>query len=50
MRWLPSQWLRWHRRRRLRDQELRRYDATMARLEGKVRIGRKLSRDEMNER
>ena len=31
-------------------QGLHRYDAVMAQLRGKVRVGRKLTRDEMNER
>lgn len=31
-------------------QRLHRYDAVMAQLRGKVRVGRKLTRDEMNER
>ena len=31
-------------------QRLDRYDAVMARVRGKVRVGRKLTRDEMNER
>lgn len=32
------------------DQGLQHYDAVMAQLRGRVRVGRKLSRDEMNER
>lgn len=33
-----------------RDGRLQRYDEVMAQLSGKVRLGRKLSRDELNER
>ena len=32
------------------EQRLQRYEAVMAQLRGKVRVGRKLTRDEMNER
>jgi hypothetical protein len=31
-------------------EQLRRYDKTIAKLRGKLRVGRKLTRDEMNER
>lgn len=33
-----------------RENRMQRYDEVMALLHGKVRIGRKLSRDELNER
>jgi cbb3-type cytochrome oxidase cytochrome c subunit len=41
------EWLAAYARERSRLQQ---YDAVVAELKGKVRIGRKLSRDEMNER
>ena len=41
------QWLEDYARQRSRMQQ---YDAVVAELRGKVRVGRKLSRDEMNER
>lgn len=41
------QWLEDYARQRSRMQQ---YDAAVAELRGKVRVGRKLSRDEMNER
>ncbi len=33
-----------------REERVTRYDQTIAALRGKVRVGRKLTRDEMNER
>lgn len=33
-----------------REARLQRYDEVLARVKGKVRVGRKLTRDEMNER
>jgi len=33
-----------------KQEQLRRYDQTIAELRGKLRVGRKLTRDEMNER
>lgn len=33
-----------------REARLRRYDEVLAKVKGKVRVGRKLTRDEMNER
>lgn len=41
------EWLATYARERDRIQK---YDAVIAELKGKVRVGRKLSRDEMNER
>ena len=41
------QWLATYARSR---SQIRRYDAVVAELKGKVRVGRKLTRDEMNER
>lgn len=41
------EWLAMYARERSRIQQ---YDAVVAELKGKVRVGRKLSRDEMNER
>ncbi len=32
------------------EERMRRYDELIAELQGKVRVGRKLTRDEMNER
>lgn len=32
------------------DTRMQHYDATMARLRGRLKVGRKLTRDEMNER
>jgi hypothetical protein len=40
-------WLAVYARERSR---IRKYDAVVAELKGKVRVGRKLTRDEMNER
>ena len=41
------EWLAVYARERSR---IRKYDAVIAELKGKVRVGRKLTRDEMNER
>lgn len=41
------EWLKEYARKRSR---MRQYDAVVAELRGKVRVGRKLSRDETNER
>jgi len=41
------QWLENYARQ---DDRMRRYDEVVSRLCGKVRVGRKLTRDEMNER
>ena len=40
-------WLEFYARR---DVRMQRYDEVLARVKGNVRVGRKLTRDEMNER
>lgn len=47
---LNEQFRRWLEAYAQPEQRLQRYDAVMAQLRGKVRVGRKLTRDEMNER
>ena len=47
---LNEQFRRWLEEYAQPEQRLQRYDAVMAQLRGKVRVGRKLTRDEMNER
>jgi hypothetical protein len=47
---LNDQFRRWLEEYARRDARLQQFDALMERLQGKVRVGRKLSRDEMNER
>ena len=47
---LNEQFRRWLADYAQRQERLQRYDEVMAKLRGKVRVGRKLSRDEMNER
>lgn len=47
---LNDQFRRWLADYAQSEQRLRRYDAVMDQLRGKVRVGRKLTRDEMNER
>ena len=47
---LNQQFRRWLEEYAQPEQRLQRYDAVMAQLRGKVRVGRKLTRDEMNER
>lgn len=47
---LDAEFRRWLEAYARQDERLRRYDETMAALRGKLRVGRKLSREEMNER
>lgn len=47
---LNEQFRRWLASYTQRDERLMRYDALMADLRGSVTVGRKLSRDEMNQR
>lgn len=47
---LNDQFRRWLADYAQSEQRLQRYDAVMDQLRGKVRVGRKLTRDEMNER
>lgn len=47
---LNEQFRRWLASYTQRDERLTRYDALMADLRGSVTVGRKLSRDEMNQR
>lgn len=47
---LNEQFRRWLETYAQREARLQRYDEVLARVKGKVRVGRKLTRDEMNER
>ncbi len=47
---LNEQFRRWLEDYAQPEQRLQRYEAVMAQLRGKVRVGRKLTREEMNER
>ena len=47
---LNAEFRRWLEGYARREDRMRRYDETVSRLCGKVRVGRKLTRDEMNER
>lgn len=47
---LNEEFRRWLAQYAAPDQGLQHYDAVMAQLRGRVQVGRKLSRDEMNER
>jgi hypothetical protein len=47
---LNEQFRRWLAAYAHTQDRLQRYDAAMATLRGKVKVGRKLTRDEMNER
>jgi hypothetical protein len=47
---LNEEFRRWLAHYAAADDGLHHYDAVMAQLRGRVRVGRKLSRDEMNER
>lgn len=47
---LNEQFRRWLETYAQREAHLQRYDEVLARVKGKVRVGRKLTRDEMNER
>ncbi len=47
---LNDQFRRWLADYAQSEQRVRRYDAVIEQLRGKVRVGRKLTRDEMNER
>jgi len=47
---LNEEFRRWLAEYARRRQTLERYEAVMADLRGKVRVGRKLTREEMNER
>ena len=47
---LNEQFRRWLEEYAQPEQRLQRYDAVMAELRAKVRVGRKLTREEMNER
>lgn len=47
---LNEEFRRWLERYAAPDHGLQHYDAVMAQLRGRVKVGRKLSRDEMNER
>lgn len=47
---LNDQFRRWLADYAQSEQRLQRYDAVMDQLRGKMRVGRKLTRDEMNER
>jgi hypothetical protein len=47
---LNEQFRNWLEEYAQQKQRMRRYDAVVAELRGKVRVGRKLSRDEVNER
>ena len=47
---LNEQFRRWLEGYARPSRRLERYDEVMARLSGKVRVGRKLTREEMNER
>ncbi len=47
---LNDQFRRWLADYAQSEQRLQRYDAVIEQLRGKVRVGRKLTRDEMNER
>lgn len=47
---LNEQFRRWLAEYALRRQRMERYDEVIRELQGKLRVGRKLTRDEMNER
>lgn len=47
---LNEQFRNWLEEYAQQKQRMQRYDAVIAELRGKVQVGRKLSRDEMNER
>lgn len=47
---LNEQFRRWLEGYARRNEKMRRYDEVVGSLRGKVKIGRKLTRDEMNER
>jgi len=47
---LNEQFRRWLETYAQREVRLRRYDEVLAKVKGKVRVGRKLTRDEMHER
>lgn len=47
---LNKEFRRWLAEYGRRDERMRHFDEVIAELQGKVRIGRKLTRDEMNER
>ena len=47
---LNEQFRRWLEEYAQRKQRMQQYEAVIAELRGKVRVGRKLTRDEMNER
>ena len=47
---LNEQFRRWLEEYTQQQERMRRYDEVIASLKGKVRVGRKFTRDEMNER
>lgn len=47
---LTEQFRRWLEAYARPEQRIQRYDLTMSELRGKLRVGRRLTRDEMNER
>lgn len=47
---LNAEFRRWLENYTRRNETMRRYDEVIAQVQGKARIGRKLTRDEMNER
>ena len=47
---LNEQFRRWLSEYARKQEQLRQHDQTIAELRGKIKVGRKLTRDEMNER
>lgn len=47
---LNAEFRRWLEEYTRREERMREFDQLMARIQGKLRVGRKLTREEMNER